>query len=186
MTPPPDPVHNWLGHAIYGASRALAWAGGGVLLALALLSVISIAGRALSAWGLGPVTGDFELVEAGTALAVFCFLPWAHLTRSHAVVDLLWGRYPAWLRQALSVLGDALMLLLWALLVWRMGAGMLDYRAAQERTFILQWPVWWGYALCMPPAAFGCLACAWRLLEDLGLARPPALPCPPAHPTQGQ
>ncbi|MDO5290206.1 MAG: hypothetical protein Q4F13_11310 [Pseudomonadota bacterium] len=49
-------------HAIYGISRALAWAGGGVLLALALLSVISITGRALSAWGLGPVPGDFELI----------------------------------------------------------------------------------------------------------------------------
>ena len=48
---------------------------------IALMSVASIVGRALSGLGLGlgPVPGDFELVEAGTALAVFCFLPWCHL-----------------------------------------------------------------------------------------------------------
>ena len=60
---------------IYGTSRLLAWFGGCMLSALALLSVVSISGRALSVAGLGPVPGDFELVEAGTALAVFCFLP---------------------------------------------------------------------------------------------------------------
>ncbi|MCU0929269.1 MAG: TRAP transporter small permease subunit, partial [Burkholderiaceae bacterium] len=79
---------------VYGLSRALAWFGAFVLCLLALISVVSIAGRALSGFGLGPVPGDFELVEAGTALAVFCFLPWCHLKRGHAVVDLLWNAYP--------------------------------------------------------------------------------------------
>jgi hypothetical protein len=55
----------------------MAWFGAFVLVLLAAMSVVSIAGRALSGLGLGPVPGDFELVEAGTALAVFCFLPWA-------------------------------------------------------------------------------------------------------------
>lgn len=160
-------------HLIYGGSRALAWLGAAVLMALALLSVVSIGGRALSRWGLGPVPGDFELVEVGTAFAVFCFLPWTHLTRSHAVVDLLWGRYPGWLQKLLTIASDALMLLLWALLTWRLAVGMLDYRATQELTFILQFPVWWGYAACLLPGALGCLAYLWRLLEDLGLARPP-------------
>ena len=62
---------------IYGLSRAMAWFGSFVLVIIAVMSVASIIGRALSGLGLGPVPGDFELVEAGTALAVFCFLPWA-------------------------------------------------------------------------------------------------------------
>ena len=41
-----------------------------MLVLIALMSVASIVGRALSGLGLGPVPGDFELVEAGTALAV--------------------------------------------------------------------------------------------------------------------
>lgn len=158
---------------VYGLSRALAWFGAVVLSAIALLSVASIAGRALSGLGLGPVPGDFELVEAGTALAVFCFLPWCHLKRGHAVVDMLWNSYPPALQRLLVVLTDALMLGVWLLLVWRMALAMGEYRHNAEVTFILQMPVWWGYAASLVPALAGCVVYAWRLLEDLGLASRP-------------
>lgn len=159
---------------IYGVSRFMAWLGALVLSAIALMSVTSIAGRALSGFGLGPVPGDFELVEAGTALAVFCFLPWCHLKRGHAVVDLFWSAYPPPMQRALEILCDALMLAVWLLLVWRMGIATADYRANGEVSFILQMPVWWGYAASLVPAVIGCVAYAWRLLESLGLASPPA------------
>ncbi len=159
---------------IYRSSQALAWIGGLVLTAMAVLSVASIIGRTLSNYGLGPVPGDFELVEAGTALAVFCFLPWTHLKGGHALVDLFWKAYPPALQRVLMVLADALMLLVWLLLVWRMGVSMEDYRENGEVSFILQMPVWWGYAASMVPAVFGCLVYTWRVLEDIGLAQPPA------------
>ncbi len=163
-----------MSHFVYGLSRAMSWLGAGVLAALALISVFSIGGRALGSFGLGPVPGDFELVEAGTALAVFCFLPWAHLKRGHATVDLFWHRFAAPLQRVLAVLADALMLAVWLLLVWRMGVAMLDYRDNGEVSFILQMPVWWGYAASLVPAAVGCVVYLWRLLETLGLAQPPA------------
>lgn len=159
---------------IYRASRGAAWFGALVLTLIALLSVVSIVGRALLPLGLGPVPGDFELVEAGTALAVFCFLPWCHLSRGHAVVDLFWNAYPKAMQRVLDILADALMLLVWLLLVWRMGVAMLEYRDNGEVSFILQMPVWWGYAVSMIPAVLGCVAYFWRLLESLGLASPPA------------
>ena len=158
---------------IYGLSRAMAWFGSLVLVIIAVMSVASIVGRALSGFGLGPVPGDFELVEAGTALAVFCFLPWAHLKRGHAVVDMLWSSYPPAMRRVLDVVADGLMLFVWLLLVWRMSLAMGEYRHNNEVSFILQMPVWWGYAASMPAAVVGCIAYAWRLLEDLGLASPP-------------
>lgn len=158
---------------IYGLSRAMAWFGALVLSVIALMSVVSIIGRALSGFGLGPVPGDFELVEAGTALAVFCFLPWCHLKGGHAMVDMLWNTYPPAMRRALQVLADALMFGVWVLLVWRMGVAMNEYRHNGEVSFILQMPVWWGYAASMLPALVGCVAYAWRLLESLGLASPP-------------
>lgn len=158
---------------IYNTSRALAWFGAFVLVLISLMTVTSIIGRALSFAGLGPVRGDFELVEAGTALAVFSFMPWCHLKGGHAVVDMLWNAYPAPVRRGLQVLSDALMLFVWLLLVWRMGLAMSDYRGNGEVSFILQMPVWWGYAASMVPAVLGCVAYAWRFIESLGLASPP-------------
>ncbi len=158
---------------VYGMSRALAWFGGLVLTLIAVMSVASIVGRAFSRLGLGPVPGDFELVEAGTALAVFCFLPWAHLTRGHAVVDMFWKSYPPAMRRLLDIASDLLMLAVWVLLVWRMAEAMIDYRANGETTFILHMPVWWGYAASFVPAVLGLVAYGWRLLESLGLAAPP-------------
>jgi TRAP-type C4-dicarboxylate transport system permease small subunit len=158
---------------IYDTSRRMAWFGALVLTLLAAMSVFSIAGRALSFAGLGPVPGDFELVEAGTALAVFCFLPWCHLKHAHAYVAMFWHAYPAALRRFLEILGDALMFGVWLLLVWRMGLAMLEYRENGEVSFILQMPVWWGYAASFVPGVLGCLAYAWRLFETLGLAARP-------------
>ena len=138
------------------------------------MSVVSILGRALTPLGLAPVPGDFELVEAGTALAVFCFLPWCHLTRGHAVVDLFWKSYPPVLRRLLDIVADTLMLLAWLFLTWRMGVATAEYRDNGEMSFILHMPVWFGYAASMVPAVFGCIAYLWRLLESLGFASPPA------------
>ena len=159
---------------IYGLSQTMAWFGSFVLVLIAVMSVASIVGRALSGFGLGPVPGDFELVEAGTALAVFCFLPWAHLKRGHALVDMFWGSFPLPMRRVLDILADGLMLLVWLLLVWRMGIALGEYRHNNEVSFILQMPVWWGYAASMTAALVGLVAYAWRLLEDLGLVSPPA------------
>lgn len=78
-----------------------------------------------------------------------------------------------WFATGNLVLAALLMLLVWVLLVWRMGVAMLDYRANGEVSFILQMPVWWGYAASFVPAVVGCVVYAWRLLETLGLARPP-------------
>lgn len=159
-----------MGKFIYDVSRVMAWFGGFVLSLVAVVSVSSIAGRSLSAFGLGPVPGDFELVEAGTALAVFCYLPWCHLRRSHADVGMFWNSYPAPLQRFLKGATDALMLAVWLLLIWRMGVAMLEYRSNGEVSFILQMPVWWGYAASMLPALLGCVVYFWRLLETLGLA----------------
>lgn len=157
---------------IYDLSRWMAWFGAFVLTLLAVMSVFSIAGRAFSFAGFGPVPGDFELVEAGTALAVFSFLPWCHLKNAHADVTMLWHAYPPAMRRFILALVDALMLSVWTALVWRMGVATLEYRHNGEVSFILQMPVWWGYAASFVPGALGCAVYAWRLLETLGLVPP--------------
>ena len=46
-----------MNNIIYGLSRAMAWFGAVVLTLIALMSVVSIVGRALSGFGLGAGTG---------------------------------------------------------------------------------------------------------------------------------
>lgn len=162
-----------MGQFVYALCRQTARFGALVVAALAVISAVSICGRALSGAGLGPIPGDFELVEAGTALAVFCCLPWCYLVGGHATVDVFWRHYPRAMRRAVLVAASALMLLIWVLLTWRMGIATVDYRASDETTFILRMPVWWGYAASMVPAVIGCIAYGWRLLEDLGLVVAP-------------
>lgn len=159
---------------VYQAARWSALVGGLVLCALTILIVASVSGRALIGLGLGPVPGDFELVEMGTALAVFLFLPWCYLRGGHATVDLLYMHLPRWLQRTVVSLSDLLMLAVWLVLTWRLWEGMLEKRQYLETTFILQMPIWWGYALCVVGAVIGCLAYLAKTLTQLGLAQPPA------------
>ena len=65
---------------------------------------------------------------------------------------------------ALLALGVALVLL------WRVWAGMQDYRQFIETTAILQIPIWWAYVPAVASLALLCLACqitlrdCWRTL----------------------
>jgi len=51
--------------------------GGLVLSALILVICVSIVGRTI---GIGPINGDYELVEAGIAFSIFAFLPLTQIT----------------------------------------------------------------------------------------------------------
>jgi hypothetical protein len=166
---------------IYRFYRAMAFVGIGVLTLIAVLSVVSIIGRSMTSIGLGPVRGDFELVEMGAALAIFCFMPWTQLRRAHAAVDLFWGLTPKALKPPLTVFSDVLMLGLWVILVWRMGVAMGDYHATGETTLVLLLPVWWGYAVSMVPAVLGLIAYAWKLGESLGWLHAPTEYAAPAE-----
>ncbi|TSE23486.1 TRAP transporter small permease [Tepidimonas aquatica] len=158
---------------VFRLAKWSALVGGLVLVALTLMSVASITGRALIGLGLGPVPGDFELVEIGTGVAVFLFLPWTYLRGGHATVDLLYDRMPAAARKAVSMACDLLMLALWVVLTWKLWDGMLEKREYLETSFILQMPVWWGYAASLVGALIGCLAYLTKTLINLGLAQYP-------------
>jgi len=148
-------------------AEGLALLGGLLLLTLALMVTVSVGGRALIPLGLGPVPGDFELVEMGSAIVVFFFLPWCHLRGGHAAVDLLVLHFPRGAQRLVLAVGDVLMLLVWLVLTWRLALGLLDKWRSAETTFILQLPLWWAYAACLLAAVLGCgvyAACGLRRL----------------------
>lgn len=159
-------VGRWLG----AVARWLAVFGGGLLVLMALVTVVSITGRALIWAGLGPVRGDFELVELGSAIAVFSFLPLAQLHRGHVTVDVVVQAMPTRLRLMFGLLGDAVMAVISFVILWRLWLGFgekfpygsdalraglgMGYRPFYpETTYELQIPVWYPYGLCVLGAA---------------------------------
>ncbi len=159
-----------VGELIGRLARWLALFGGIILASLAVLTVISVTGRSLVFAGLAPIPGDFELVEAGCAVAVFSFLPWCQYRRGHVTVDILVNAFPARLRIGLGVLGNVLLTVAALLIAWRMAAGLGEKIRYGETTFILGMPVWYGYALGMIGAALFVIVClytVWRSLNEL-------------------
>ena len=158
---------------IEGLARLTAYAGGLVLLAVVIMTCISITGRSLSDFipSLGPIPGDFELVEIGVGFAIFAFLPWCHLKRGHATVDLLQQKFGHRLNRVIDLVADLLMLIAAALITWRLWQGMLDKKGYSETTFILQFPVWIAYAAGLVGAVVFVLVaiyCLWRSLRAFG------------------
>lgn len=160
---------------VYRSAETLAFVGGLLLCLLALIIIVSVTGRALISVGLGPIPGDFELVEMGTAIVVFFFLPWCYLKDGHASVDLLYMHLPRWSQRTVTIGSDLLMLLIWLVLTWRLAIAVGDKYSEQETTFILAAPVWWGYAGSLFGAVVGCVTYLAKTLVELGLANAPSM-----------
>ena len=157
--------------AIERLARALAILGGLVLVAITLLTVVSITGRGFVRYGLGPIPGDFELVEAMTAFAVFAFLPWCQLQRAHATVDVFTSFLPDGVNRWIDLVTETLMTLVILLVAWRLWFGMMDKVRYQETTFILQFPVWWGFAAAMVAVVVGVVVSLYMLAVRVGEVR---------------
>ncbi|WP_298964732.1 TRAP transporter small permease subunit [uncultured Roseibium sp.] len=147
-------------------ARFMAILGGLVLTGLIALTCVSVLGRglntlghsgfltslsesgakALIATGVGPVQGDFELLEAGISFTIFAFLPICQLRRGHATVDVFSTGFPHWLNRFLETFWEVLLSALILLITWRLFVGMQDKMRYEETTFILQFPVWWAFA----------------------------------------
>ncbi len=146
---------------VAAVARCLALGGGTLMLAAALMVTLSVSGRRL---GLGPVPGDFELVQMACGVAVLWFLPYATIARAHIVVEALTERLPRRARTFLDGLGLFGFVALGLLLATTMAQGVLDLRRAGTTTMVLQVPqVWamaaaWLGALWLAPASLVALA----------------------------
>ena len=174
-----------VGRRLEAASRWLAYAGGAVLVGIALTTVVSILGRALIPLGLKPIKGDFELVEMGCAMAIFAFLPWTQLKRGHVTVDIFISGLPSRGQAFLGFLGDALLAVAAYVILWRLWLGFgekfpfgsdslrgfLGMGARPffvETTYELELPVWIPYLAALAGSAMFfivALYTVWRSLN---------------------
>ena len=162
-------------------SRLFALLGGLVLTALIVLTCLSIVGRLLNgvlhgdwvqsfapefanrllALGLGPINGDFELVESGMAFAIFAFLPLCQLKSAHASVDIFTAALPLRLNRLLRALIEITFALVLVLIAWQLFAGTLSKFNSGQTTFLLEFPLWWAYALSLVAACAAALTAVY-------------------------
>ncbi|MDG1294755.1 MAG: TRAP transporter small permease [Planktomarina sp.] len=147
------------------AARLMAICGGLVLTLLIILICISVVGRSLngllhgwigsvmprlSAWalelGVGPINGDFELVEAGVAFAIFAFLPLCQISAGHASVDIFTAKLPTRINRVLQLGVDVIFAVVLIAIAYQLYNGMLSKQSYGDTTFLLQFPIWWAYA----------------------------------------
>ncbi len=152
-----------------GLSRFMAYLGGMMLVLLILLTCISVVGRSLNGFfhsglvesiapgfakwaldlGVGPVNGDFELIEAGVAFSIFAFMPLCQITGGHASVELLSKTMSPFINRLLQFIIDTVFALVLLLIAVQLYSGMLSKMRSGQTTLLLESPVWWGYALSL-------------------------------------
>lgn len=167
---------------LHRLSRIMAWLGGVMLSALIVMTCLSILGRGLNdmlhsdagravsetaaRWlldtGVGAINGDYELVEAGIAFAIFSFLPLCQIREAHASVDIFTERMPDRLTRPLRAAISALFAIVLAVIAVQLFAGMTGKKGSGQLSFLLQFPVWWGYAICLPGATLAALVAIYQ------------------------
>ncbi|MCD1625143.1 MAG: TRAP transporter small permease [Paracoccaceae bacterium] len=175
-----------------GLARFMAVVGGLVLTALILLICISVLGRAINtllhsgpvvavlgdfantllATGVGPILGDFELVEAGVAFAIFAFIPFCQVTAGHATVDIFTSGLSVRVNRLIQMVVDIVFAAVLILIALQLYEGMLSKMQYRETTFLIQFPVWWSYAASLVAAIVAAVVGVYvafvRLAEFFG------------------
>jgi hypothetical protein len=153
----------------------VALVGGLLSLCVAMLVVVSVTGRWLSGtvaatmlpW-LGPVPGDFELVQMATAVSIFGFLSYCQARRGNIFVDT----FTTWLPRRATARIDAFWDLVYAammgLIALCLATGALEHFRSGQTTMLLQLIVWPALAVC---AALSLLVALTALVTALGLLR---------------
>ena len=152
--------------------------GGVVLSLLILITCISIIGRTLNSFlyldavtaiapgvaqwlidsGIGAIRGDFEMVEAGMAFCIFAFLPLTQLSAAHASVDIVVNMLPRGMTRTLMLLAEILFAVMLVIIAVQLYDGMGRKMRSGETTLLLQFPVWWAYALSLVGAVAAAVA----------------------------
>lgn len=166
-------MHRWL----IKIAKTMAILGALVLVFLIIMTCVSVIGRELNALlnsdfiqthapslaqslldaGIGPILGDFELLENLMPFSIYAFFPLAQIHSSHATVDVFTSRFSAstlrWIR-AITEVVFALVLVLFA---YKLFDGMQSKMRYGETTYLIQFPVWWSYAAAVGAATIAAV-----------------------------
>ena len=121
-----------------------------VLLGIACITTVSVIGRAFFS---SPIMGDVELVQLGNAVVVASFLPYTQYRRANIIVDFFTTGTSERTQGILDFAGTVLYTVVLALVLWRVAAGGIAIHEAQERSMLMDLPLWVPYMLMLPGLA---------------------------------
>ncbi len=151
-----DPI----GRVLTRVSRVFVIIGGTLLTAAGFLTVASVLGRYLVS---APIPGDFELVEAACALAVFSFLPYCQLQKGKVLVDFFTYNLSANKLGVLDSISALIYTAIVVLLTWRLWVGGLDLLRTNEQTIVLHIPRAYYFIFIMPSMALLVVVSAYTI-----------------------
>ena len=168
-------------------ARITALVGGLVLIALIVITTLSIIGRSVNKWlhsdtaegllggvaqtlldlGIGEVNGSYELLEAGVAFAIFSFFPICQLHGGHATVDVFTARLPQRFIRGIAAFWEVALAAALILISVQLFGGVQRYYGNGETTLFLQFPVWWAYAASFAASVVTCIVAVYCALMRL-------------------
>jgi TRAP-type C4-dicarboxylate transport system permease small subunit len=126
-------------------SRVIALLGGVIAICMATLIFVSVLGR----WLFGsPINGDFELMQMGTAVCVFSFLPLCQARRGNIVVDTFTSRLSPRVVDAIDSFWDLVYAGVMALFAYALMIGAIEHLRNGQTTMMLQLIIWPAIFIC--------------------------------------
>lgn len=156
---------------LHTAAMVMALAGGLVLLAITLVTMVNVGAftldRVARMFG-GTVTGlagyeDFVRLAVGGAILMM--FPYCQFMRGHIAVDLFVSNMPRGVRLVIDKISLVLLVGLAAFLAWWMGVGMIEARSDALVSRVLGWAEWPFYIPGIAGLVLWGVIAAWQLSQ---------------------
>ena len=136
------------------AARACAVVAGVLLIAITLVTCVSLIGRNTGTWSM---PGAYEMTGYAAGAAIALFMPWCQVRRGNIIVDFFTTRASARTQDSLDRLGAVAVGLCMAVLTWRTAIGGQNAWSSGAGSMMMGLPEWWVYAGMIPPLALTAL-----------------------------
>lgn len=160
-------------------TRRLALLGGGLLLTVAVVTVVD----ALRRYFLGrPLPGTFEATELVLAMVIFFAMPYTNLTDGHVSVDFLTARLRSRIQYAVIAVNALVCAMLFGFITVQMVSLAGEFLTTNRTTITVRIPI---FPCIVPVTITAGLATLGFMVQAVGAAwrvlcvHPPPLPTPP-------
>lgn len=141
--------------------------GGIFLVALALMTLSSVLGRALFNH---PIQGDVELVQLGCAVCVASFLPYTQYQGANIIVDFFTANASERTQSWMDGLGTFILAISMGLITWRLALGGMTVKENGETSMLMAIPVWIPYFLMVPGLTLTTLVGIYQTIQHFSKA----------------